>query len=319
MMPTPNNTFGQLWNRVLLYAPDLPPPLAQEFIKITYHNVIGDHSWTDTRKDAEFLLPDAYTTGTLTVTNGSASVLGAGVNFANSSLYVGRQLAVGNIAPFYTITDVTQAIPSGTYDTLTLDRAYANSTEAGVTYSIGQYYVEFPTDLYVLERIRDQANGWYLITQTYNQEYLDRVDVRRQATGTPTLCVVAPYRTDASTGIVYPRYEVWPRVQAKRFYAYRYRTNPELSANSDRPISALSPEVLVFGALRQAAIWPGTKDRANPYFSQELHATYTKMYDDALQNSIQQDMERNQEMVQVADDPRRSFPFDAKYIQGHIW
>jgi hypothetical protein len=318
-MPTPNNTFGQIWNRVLLYCPDLPPPLAQEFVKITYHQVIGDHSWTDTRKDAEFLLPDAYTTGTITVTENSATVLGSGVDFTNGTLYVGRQLSVGNIAPFYTITAVTQSVPLGTYDTLTLDRAYENSTEAGVTYSIGQYYVEFPTDLYVLERIRDQANGWYLITQTYNQEYLDRVDVRRQSTGTPTLCVVAPSRTDASTGIVYPRYELWPRVQAKRFYAYRYRSNPELVNNSDRPISSLSPEVLVFGALRQAAIWPGTKDKQNPYFSQELHATYTKMYDDALQNSIQQDMERDQSMVQVADDPRRSFPFDARYIQSHIW
>jgi len=319
-MPTPNNTFGQIWNRVLLYCPDLPPPLAQEFVKITYHQVIGDHSWTDTRKDAEFLLPDAYTTGTITVTNGSASVVGAdGADFVNDSFYVGRQLSVDNIAPFYTITAVTEAVPMGGYDTLTLDRDYANSTQSGVSFSIGQYYVEFPTDLYVLERIRDQANGWYLITQTYNQEYLDRVDVRRQSTGTPTLCVNAPSRTDATTGIVYPRYELWPRVQAKRFYAYRYRNNPELSANTDRPISALSPEVLVFGALRQAAIWPGTKDKQNPYFSQELHATYTKMYDDALQNSIQQDMERNQEMVQVADDPRRSFPFDAKYIQSHIW
>jgi hypothetical protein len=317
-MPTPNDNFGKIWNRVLLYCPDLPPPLAQEFVKITYHQVIGDHSWTDTRKDAEFLLPDAYTTGTITVTNGSPTVAGSGVDFIDATTFVGRQLCVGNIAPFYTITAVTDS-GGGTYDTLTLDRDYENSTEADVTYSIGQYYVEFPTDLYVLERIRDQANGWYLITQTYNQEYLDRVDVRRQSTGTPTLCVIAPYRVDNTTGIVYPRYELWPRVQAKRFYAYRYRTNPELANNSDRPISALSPEVLVFGALRQAAIWPGTKDKVNPYFSQELHATYTKMYDDALQNSIQQDMERNQEMVQIADDPRRSWPFDAKYIQSHIW
>lgn len=318
-MPVPNNTFGQIWNRVLLYAPDLPAPLAQEFVKNTYHQIIGDHSWTDTRKDAEILLPDAYTTGTITVTNGSPTIVGSGVDFTNSSLYVGRQICVGNIAPFYTITAVTESVPAGGYDTLTIDRNYANESDSGLTYSIGQYYIEFPTDLYVLERIRDQANGWYLITQTYNQEYLDRVDVRRQSTGTPTLCVVAPYRTDASTGIVYPRYEFWPRVQAQRFYAYRYRTNPELSVNSDRIISSLNPECLVFGALRQAAIWPGTADKPNPYFSQDMHATYTKMFEDSLNNSMQQDMERNQEMIQVADDPRRQFPFDAKYIQSHIW
>lgn len=317
-MPVPNNTFGQIWNRVLLFAPDLPPPMAQEFVKMTYRQVIGDHSWSDTRKDAEILLPDAYTTGTITVTHGSTSIVGAGVDFTNSSLYVGQQICVGNIAPFYTITAVTQSIPAGTYDTLTIDRAYENESDSALTYSIGQYYVEFPTDLYVLERIRDQANGWYLITQTYNQEYLDRVDVRRQSTGTPTLCVPAPPRT-GSDGTVYPRYEFWPRVQAQRFYSYRYRYNPELTANTDRILSTISPEVLVYGALAHAAAWPGTRDKPNPFFSSEVHASYAKLYDNALQNSIQQDLERAQDMIQIADDPRRTFPFDAKYIQSHIW
>lgn len=317
-MPTPNATFGTIWNRVLLFAPDLPPPMAQEFVRMVYRQVIGDHSWSDTRKDAEVLLPDAYSTGTVTVTNGSATILGSGVNFTNSSLYVGRQISIGNIAPFYTITAVSESVPAGGYDTLTIDRNYQNSTESGVTFSIGQYYVEFPTDLYVLERIRDQANGWYLITQTYNQEYLDRVDVRRQSTGTPTLVVPAPSRV-GSDGTVYPRYEFWPRVQAKRFYSYRYRSNPELNSNTDRIISTLSPEVLVYGALAHAAAWPGTAEKANPFFSTENHASYMKLYDNALQNSIQQDLERTQDMITVADDPRRTFPFDAKYVQSHIW
>jgi hypothetical protein len=50
-----------------------------------------------------------------------------------------------------------------------------------------------------------------------------------------------------------------------------------------------------------------------------MHATYSKMFEDSLNNSMQADMERNQSMITVADDPRRMFPFDAKYIQSHIW
>lgn len=285
--------------------------MAREFVRMTYRQVIGDHSWADTRKDAEILLPDAYSTGTIDVTNGSATITGTGTAWTTDMLY--RQILVGSIAPFYTIIavdDLTQ--------TLTIDRDYENASETEATYSIGQYYVEFPTDLYVLERVRDQANGWYLIAQTYNQEYLDRVDVRRQSTGTPTLVVPAPYRT-ASDGTVIPRYEFWPRVNAQRFYSYRYRVNPELDSNTDRIISALSPEVLVYGALAHCAAWPGVSGKQNPFFSMETHALYKKMYDEALQNSIQQDLERNQEMIQIADDPRRTFPFDAKYIQSHIW
>lgn len=305
------DTFGQIWNRVLLFAPDLPPVLAQEFVKNTYRVVLGDHSWMATRKDAELLLPNQYTTGTVTVVNGSPTITGSGTAFTTAM--IGRQLIFSGLAPFYTIT----AVDAGA-QTLTIDRNYPNVSASALTYEISQAYVEFPTDLYVLERVRDQLNGWYLITQVYDQQYLDRVDSRRQSVGTPALVCSAPARTD-SNGVVIPRYEFWPRAQATRFYTYRYRYLPEFTANSDVLIQNVNPEVLVYGALRLAAAWPGTSGKPNPYFSQETHAMYTKMYDEALQNSIQRDLEQFQDMITLADDPRRTFPFDAKFIQNHIW
>ena len=313
----PNDTFGQLWNRVLLYAPDLPPPLAREFVKNTYRLVLDNHYWSELRVDAEFLIPDNYSTGTVSVINGSPSVVGNGTAF--NGTHFARQLSVGSIAPWYTIKDVT----SGT--SLTLDRPYGGISGT-YAYTIGQFYVEFPLDLHVLEKIRDQQNGWYLVTQWYTIEYLDRVDAKRMSTGTPVIAVAAPPRIASNGGLetldpgtVVPRYELWPRSNGIRAYEYRYRKNASLDTDDTAIITGVQSDVLIYGALRQAALWPGTADKPNPHFSQELHATYTKLYEDALNYSIKNDLDVNQQMVQIGDDITRRFPFDAKYLQDHIW
>jgi len=197
-----NQTFRQVWNKVLLYAPDLPPPLAMEFVRNTYRLIMGDHYWSELRADKEFLIPAIYTTGTATVTNGSATVTGVGTAWDDTLVY--RQLSVDNIAPWYTITAVDDGL-----QTLTLDRNY-EGISGTYSYMIGQFYVEFPTDLMVLEKIRDQQNGWYLVTQWYSQEYLDRVDAKRMSSGTPVIAIAAPPRTHTD-GTIIPRYELWPR------------------------------------------------------------------------------------------------------------
>jgi hypothetical protein len=306
-----NATFGSVWNRVLLYAPDLPPPLAQEFVKNAYRLVIDEHYWSELRADKEILLPTALSAGTINVTNGSNQVVGTTTGWTSAVQY--RQLAVGAIAPWYTIT----AIDTGT-QTLTLDRNYEGIANAASSYLIGKFYAEFPTDLGVLEKVRDQQNGWYLVTHWYSQEYLDRVDAKRSSSGTPVILVSAPARVDTN-GDVIPRYEFWPKVTGERFYAYRYRKTHELTSNSTRILGALHPDMLVYGALRQAALWPGTAEKPNPHFSQELHATYTKLYEESLNSSIQGDLDINQQMIQIGDDVTRRFPFDAKYLQDHIW
>jgi hypothetical protein len=305
-----NDTFGQIWNRVILYAPDLPPVLAQEFVKQTYSDVVRSHYWSELRRDSEVLLPNLVSAGTITVTHGSPTVTGSGTGWTSAIQY--RQLAVNNIAPWYTINSVTLAP-----DIATLDRNY-EGISGSYPYIIGQFYVDFPTDLMVLEKVRDQMNGWYLVTHWYTQDYIDRVDSKRMSAGTPVIVVAAPSRT-ATDGTVIPRYEFWPRVQAEKMYQYRYRSLPELNSNSDRIMEVLNPQVLVFGALAQAAMWPGVSSKPNPFFNQQTFETYSKMYEEALQQSVLVDENRDQQMVKIGDDLQRRFPFDAKYLQDHIW
>lgn len=306
-----NDTYAQIWNRVLLYAPDLPVPLAQEMVKNTYTDIVRSHYWSELRQDAELLFPDSTSDGTIDVTNGSATVVGNGTAWTADLLY--QQLAVGAIAPWYTITAVDDIGQE-----LTLDRVYGGADEAGASYLIGQFYIEFPSDLFVLERLRDRNNGWYLVTQWYTQEYLDRVDAKRQSSGTPVIAVAAPSRTDTD-GTIIPRYEFWPKVLAERPYDYRYRKLKDLANGTDRILEALHPEAVVFGALSQAAVWPGLAGKPNPFFSQELHASYKKMYEEALAQSILVDENLDQQIVKIGDDVTRRFPFDAKYLQNHIW
>jgi hypothetical protein len=304
-------TFGTIWNRVLLHAPNLPPPLAREFTRVAYNDIIDSHYWSELREDAEFLISDAYTTGTIALTNGSTTVTGTGTAFtsANSN---NRQLLVDGIAPYYTVT-----YSSGTE--LTLDRAFAGADDASATLVIGDFYSEFPTDLRYIEKIRDQQNGWYLATEWFTQEYLDRVDAKRNSTGTPTMAVYAEPRDPGSGGALIPRYELWPRSTSERLYQYRYVKNAELTANSSRILNALKAETVIYGALKMAATYPGTVDTPNNLFGQDKYQTYSEIYERLLHNDTMNDIDLHQTMVSIADDVPRRFPFDAKYLQEHIW
>jgi hypothetical protein len=75
-----------------------------------------------------------FTTGTITLTQGSTSATGAGTGW--TAALDGRQLIIGGRGPFYTVT-------IGTGTTLTLDRPWADTDQAAVAYSIEQCYEPF--------------------------------------------------------------------------------------------------------------------------------------------------------------------------------
>ena len=307
-------TFSEIWNKVILHAPNLPPPLAREFARMAYNDIVDSHYWSELRTDAEFLVSAAYSTGTMEVANGSATVTGTGTTWTAANTD-NRQMMIGSIAPYYTCTRVSNT-------SITLDRNYEGATiltAAAQAYEIGDYYVEFPTDLRTLEKIRDQSNGWYLATEWFTQEYLDRVDAKRNSSGTPTMAVLAPPRDPGSGGALIPRYELWPRSTTEQFYQYRYTKNADLTSNSVRIMNGIKAETVIYGALKHAAMYPGTPDTPNNLFGQENLETYSAAYEKALHNDTMNDMDLHQTMISIADDVPRRFPFDAKYLQEHIW
>lgn len=299
-------TFGAIWNKVLLYAPNTPVPLAQQMVRNAYNRVLNLHYWSELWGEGEKVIPTIVSTGTATTTVGSATVAFSSA-IATSSM-VGLQF-IGNS----TITGYYDIIAVPTSSSVTLDKVWAAEAITTGTYQIGEFYVRFPTDLRTLDDIRDIHNNWRLRRQYHQQNYLDRIDARRRYTGAPILYVEAKPLV-SSTGVVTPRYEFFPRLVSGAHLVYRYIKNATLTANTDYPISTLRSEALVWGALAELALWPGTSERPNPFFSIDQHREYDKMFLEAVQDSEQTDLDRAQRML-IYDDDSMGYPADAKFMQ----
>src|ERR1700746_923306 len=94
-------TFAQSWNKLLLRCPQLSPKLAQDFIINAFRRLVEYRRWSWRVKFGQFIAPDAYSTGTVSVTNNLTTVTGSGTVW--TSAMVGRQFRVGLASPIYTI------------------------------------------------------------------------------------------------------------------------------------------------------------------------------------------------------------------------
>jgi len=300
-------TYGQTWNKLLLYAPACPTALAREMVRQAYRSVIDAHYWSELRQDDEIYVKATYNTGTVDLTNGSATVTGSGTNWT-SDPHLYQQFAVGTRTPWYTIIAVNDV------DDITLDRPYTGADVSGGLYTIGSWYLEFPTDLSVIEEVRDKDNNWKITSHYYNQQYLDRIDSSRQSSGTPVCIVPAPPRTDTNGDLI-PRYELWPRTSEKT-YLYRYYKNHDVTDNTDRFIDAISSETVLYKALSLLAMWPGTADQPNPLFSPDNHRMYNSQFEEKLRDAIVADHDRAQLMIDYNDTGLR-YPADSKFFQTH--
>lgn len=112
---------------------------------------VGKHPWRWYRRVDRVTVPAPYLDGDVTVTNGSASVTGAGT--AWTADMVGWWFRVEQGGPVYRV----EAVTSGT--ALTLDRVYAEDTAAGIGYRLWADGVDLPADVDVIRFVRDGATG----------------------------------------------------------------------------------------------------------------------------------------------------------------
>jgi hypothetical protein len=97
---------------------------------------------------------------------------------------------------------------------------------------------------------------------------------------------------------------------------FHYYKNAELSVSTDRPIDVLRPETIVYGALKDLAMWPGSGAKPNPLFNMEAHKMYKEAFDEALHDSEMADIDLDQRMVDYSTAGLR-YPMDMKYWQNH--
>lgn len=298
-------TFETLWKRLLVYAPDIPLPLAQEWVNTAYSRILTKHNWSGLRGEAEFVIPPSYVTGTVTTTQSSLGVVGVGTTW--TSAMIGRQFLVGSAGPFYTITDVP------TTTSLTLDRAYGGASGALQTYDILQVYLPGPSDFLQFQAVLDRTNNWRLHTN-YRQETIDTWDSKRSVGGTPTILAVAP--NSPSGGI---RFEIWPRIASGKTYSYRYVKKLPLLVNaSDTLINPISGYAILQGALSELTMWPGLKNSKNMAFDPNGHTMRESAFKEEVQGLLLEDQRIIQDMITYEGwDNIPYAPIDASYMQTH--
>jgi len=252
-------TFGDCWRTVRLYVPAAPTFLVREWVNVAYKRLAKLRHWTFLQGELRLTIAAARTISACTVTTGSTTVTSAGLFLAGDQ---GRQFRVQTF-PIYTIQTFTNV------NSIELDTAYGEDASAVAVGSIFDGYATLPADFESFRLVADPYNQRRL-AYWVTPDQLNILDPTRQVSDNGPRCLSA--RGGGSTylptlGRV--QYEYWPKPTAARSYPAIY--NKQASRINDTTIFtgvlADAAEVIIDGALAEAALWPGTPDQPNPYFN----------------------------------------------------
>lgn len=277
-------TFGDAWRTVRLHVPAAPTFLVREWVNVAWKRMARGRHWTFQRGETRLTINTARTIAICTVTRGSATVTSAGLFVAGDA---GRQFRVA-ASPIYTVQTVTDV------NTIVLDIPYGETTSAIAAASIFDGFATLPADF----------ESFRLIADPYNQRRLafwiteDQINVLdptwAAADSGPRVLVARGGGSTYTPTLGLVQYTYWPRPTAARSYPVIY--NKQASRIDDstifRGVLADAAEVLIDGALAEAALWPGTPDKPNPYFNVGLAATKKAAFLDGVQHLALRDDEQ---------------------------
>jgi hypothetical protein len=252
-------TFGDCWRRVRLYVPAAPTFLCREWVNVAYKRMGKARHWSFLRGETRLTINAARTIPVCTVTRGSATVTSAGLFLAGDA---GRQFRVKTL-PIYTVQTFTDV------NTIVLDQPYGEDTSVVAAASIFDGYATLPADFESFRLIADPYTQRRL-AYWISEDQVNVLDPTWSVSDSGARCLVA--RGGGSTytptlGAV--QYQYWPRPTAARSYPAIYNKQAALLTDTSvlRGVLADQIEVLVDGALAEAALWPGTQDLPNRYFN----------------------------------------------------
>jgi len=267
------DTYADVWRIVKLHCPAAPTFLVREWVNDAWKTLTRMRPTANFLRTSAAITIQAARTVTATYTINSPTVTSVGEFVAGD---VGRQFRVSTF-PWYTIIAFTDA------NTVTLDRNYGEDSGSS-TASIYDGVFVVPVDFGQFDIIADPYNQRRLAFWI-SQDQINLLDPTRQSgdTGPRLLATAAPSQVPATLGRM--TYEYWPRPTAARSYPYYYFKQAQNLAETFAFSGALAEagNVLQTGALAQAANWPGTGDKPNPYFNAGLAARLKKEFEDGVQ------------------------------------
>jgi hypothetical protein len=243
-----NDTLRQMAREIRLYNPEVPIGLAQRWINNRYLKIAERYMWSFKLAESQFDVPAAYSTGTVTMTEDSATVTGSGTTFTEGM--VGRQFKVSNRV--YTIATFTSTT------SIALDQTWQDATEADLSYKILQAYITpSPTNFHSFYSVINPATAWTLRLGLPPQ-YLNRLDPQRGTEGTPRALFSRVYNSSDVA-----MFELWPHATEQATFPYLYEKRVARLTASTSPPPIIRSDVLVKGALADLARWPGLPGHPN--------------------------------------------------------
>lgn len=254
------------------------------------HRELGTNfQWSFRRREYSFATTAPYAIGTVTVTQGSPTVQGAGT--AWDATMVGRGVRITGELSFFWVGAVNVGLQQLTLaDAQGASQNWPQPTSSGQAYTIFQHQYPFPSGLAIVRRaIRD----WPLRESTIEQ--FDSEDPNRIAPGQPDRYALA--RSNVMAGVETTYLELYPVPNA----IYQYRVPglidpPELVNATDLPVCPSEP--LIWRAAAEAAYFLLSKT-GDPRWNQ-LAQSYYMAYNGnpllgdvgALERSVRDDQAR---------------------------
>lgn len=249
-------TFQEHWNELRVWVPDLPPQLAQRLVNRALRSIYRARPWSFLTAAVTISVPAEVNSGAVAVTRNSdtvtpdATALTALTGLSGPVITL-RQFRVST-GPIYNIQAFDGSV-------LTLDRPYAEATQAATSYAVYQCYFHVPADFSHWTSIVDRENAFSLQLGVESRR-LDIWDPMRATSGIPY--IQANYRAvpagywDATYPAGRPMFELWPHQRSAKVYPALYvREGADLAAAADTLPSVISDELLQARARVMAYEW----------------------------------------------------------------
>lgn len=153
--------------------------VANEILQQAFRDVNEGHRWSYRRRETAIQTTAPYSTGTVTVTSGSATVAGAGT--AWTAAMVGRAIRLAGDPAYVFVKAVDVAAQTLTLgDPQGTNITWPGATASAQTYSIFQHQYALPSDV---DLILLPSRNFPLLEKW--REFFDRLDPARTSTGDP--------------------------------------------------------------------------------------------------------------------------------------
>lgn len=234
-------TWGQLRFELARFATGVDLDRLTSFLRLTAEEWVGDFPWSDLRRTGFFFTSAEYSTGTVTVTQGSRDVVG--VDTAWTSTLDGREFRIGD-------SELTGITTTGA-TTAQLDHEWTGETQTGAAYRISQRIYPVVAECRYVVSVHAPGMDTPLAKNT--PLFLNTYRPKRNEHGEPWIWAPGPTTEETSAPIV-RTIELYCIPTESRRYAYTYQFSPI-------PFTGLNTQDEVHPSMVTGALLDGAKAR----------------------------------------------------------